>query len=528
METAAARVPGFGSVAEATGMLMSAMGYLAGADFPGLAGVEMADALRVLERADAVEAVVRGKLVKMFGLSGGPSADAHQSAGAWLKWETGITDAQAKAHRSWASRVDEHGPIIGAMLAGRYMSASLAARCCGWTRRIPLEFRGEADQILAAAFQAGAGEFELARIAAELIAKTAPPDEDDDRGFADRSLRLEDTLDGAGILRGETTPEATAALHAVLEVLSRKCGKEDTRTEPERMHDALQEAMNRLLGAKDLLPKKGGAPVTALVHMSLGGLRRLDEDSEMESAWAARIAAEWTGHRAANAVTGGDGGAWISGPAAAGGACDAALFPVVTGHADLSHLRALIDVCVTFWHTEHACTEAEAEAGRPAADRAANARLMEELLRKILGKVADILSGEPGLASMLRRGLAGPGLGGPSLPLDVGDTDTIPWHLRKAVDIRDQHCAWPGGCDRTALECEPHHIVHRCDHGRTCIANLMNLCHYHHHIAIHRDGWTLILHPDGTSEATSPEGTKTLRSHGHPPPQPPPQQPPPP
>jgi hypothetical protein len=78
METAAAQ---FGSVAEAAGMLELVMGYLAGADFPHLANAEMSGALRALERADAVEAVVRGKLIKMFGLSGGPAADAHQGIG---------------------------------------------------------------------------------------------------------------------------------------------------------------------------------------------------------------------------------------------------------------------------------------------------------------------------------------------------------------------------------------------------------------------------------------------------------------
>src|ERR1700678_890810 len=552
METAA-RAPRFGSVAEAAGGRETALGYLAGADFPRLTEAEMAGALRALERADAVEAVVRGKLVKMFDLSGGPSGDAHQTVGAWLKWETAVTKEQAKAHRAWARRVDEHPVIIESMTTGRHMSPSLAARCCGWTKKIPQEFRAEADGILAAAFQAGADEPELGRIAAELIAALAPPDQDDVT-FRDRSLRLEDTIDGAGTLRGEMSPECTAALHAVLDVLSRPCGKEDSRTRDERLHDAMHEAMLRLLGARDLLPKKGGAPVTALVHMNLGDLRRLDDGSVMEQAWIDRVTAQWAGHRAVKAMTGGDGGAWISGPAAAGIACDAALFPIVTGNADTSHLRTLIDTCVEYWHAEHADTAAQgaaeaaaaaaaspaagagaaaeaaadAAASGPVPDRAANARLMDDLIRQIIGKAADLMSGEPGLASMLRRGLAGPGLAGPSLPLDVGDTDDIPWHIRKAVDTRGPQCEFPSGCDRPATECQPHHIIHRAQHGATSVTGLRNFCFYHHHVLIHREGWTVTPFPDGTSEARSPDGQTIIRSHHRPPPQPqPPPEPPP-
>jgi hypothetical protein len=307
--------------------------------------------------------------------------------------------------------------------------------------------------------------------------------------------------------------------------------------------------MLRLLGARDLLPKKGGAPVTALVHMNLGDLRRLDDGSVMEQAWIDRVAAQWAGHRAVKAQTGGDGGAWISGPAAAGIACDAALFPIVTGNADTTHLRTLIDTCVEYWHAEHADTSAQAaaaaeagaaeagaaaeasaagaagtaaDAGGPVADRAANARLMDDLIRQIIGKAADLMSGEPGLASMLRRGLAGPGLAGPSLPLDVGDTDDIPWHIRKAVDTRAPQCEFPSGCDRPALECQPHHVIHRADHGATKVTGLRNFCFFHHHILIHRQGWTVTPFPDGTSQARSPDGATIIRSHQRPPPQPPP------
>src|SRR6202453_1487824 len=135
METAA-RAPRFGSVEEAAGVLESAIGDPAGGDFPGIAGARIADALRVLERADAVEAVVRGKLVKMFDLSGGPSGDAHQTVGAWLKWETAVTKEQAKAHRAWARRVDEHPVIIETMTTGRHMSRrARTSRSWGGSRR---------------------------------------------------------------------------------------------------------------------------------------------------------------------------------------------------------------------------------------------------------------------------------------------------------------------------------------------------------------------------------------------------------
>jgi len=42
-------------------------------------------------------------------------------------------------------------------------------------------------------------------------------------------------------------------------------------------------------------------------------------------------------------------------------------------------------------------------------------------------------------------------------------------------------------------------------------------CFFHHHIAIHKWGWTVTLNPDGTTTARSPDGTRVLRSHGPPP-----------
>jgi hypothetical protein len=97
----------------------------------------------------------------------------------------------------------------------------------------------------------------------------------------------------------------------------------------------------------------------------------------------------------------------------------------------------------------------------------------------------------------------------------VGRVRGIPDHLRRAVILRDRHCAWPGGCDKPPAACECHHIVPLSKGGRTKLANLTLLCEYHHQVCIHRLGWTFILHADGTTQARSPDG-QILRSHGPP------------
>ncbi len=127
-----------------------------------------------------------------------------------------------------------------------------------------------------------------------------------------------------------------------------------------------------------------------------------------------------------------------------------------------------------------------------------------------------MLSGPTGLAAYLRTGLLAGPAASVSLPLDTGAaTDTIPAHLRRLVTARDRCCRFPG-CDQPALACQPHHIVPRSQGGRTCLTNLLLLCTFHHLIAVHRWGWEVVLHPDGTVTVTSPDRTRTLHSHSPP------------
>ena len=69
---------------------------------------------------------------------------------------------------------------------------------------------------------------------------------------------------------------------------------------------------------------------------------------------------------------------------------------------------------------------------------------------------------------------------GESRPLDVGRrVRTVPPAIRRALELRDGGCAWPG-CSAPISWCDAHHIVHWADGGTTDLENLVLLCRRHH------------------------------------------------
>jgi hypothetical protein len=276
--------------------------------------------------------------------------------------------------------------------------------------------------------------------------------------------------------------------------------------------------MKRLL-AGDLLPDRAGNPVKALVHMTLGELRALDDGSLLQGEWITGAAARWAAHRAAASVTGSDGGAWLEGRAAQAVACDAILVPVVTGDIDPAALEDLVRLCVELHRLDHhdpAAPGPTPDEPSPLPGGPDRDELREEIRQAVIGKAVDLLSGPGGLASYLRRRQLGARLAGPSLPLDIGHSATIPAGIRTAVTLRDQHCQWAGGCDQPAAACEVHHLVHQANGGKTSVKTCGLYCTHHHQVMIHRLGWTVTLNPDGTTTARSPDGTKVFRSHSPP------------
>ena len=181
---------------EALDMIRAGLGYLAAADTASLGAATQAGCLRELEQAGAVLTAVRAFVLAGFTAGQGYADDAGYSAVSWLIHQTHITRGAAVGHTAWAKRTGTHPEVLAALAAEMYERA-----------------RGDL------------------------------PDQDPDRDFADRGVKLATTFGGAGVVHGDLTPECAELVGRVLDALGAPAGKEDNRSQEERYHDALQEAM---------------------------------------------------------------------------------------------------------------------------------------------------------------------------------------------------------------------------------------------------------------------------------------------
>jgi hypothetical protein len=173
----------------------------------------------------------------------------------------GLADPPGRDHprrrrraRRLVRRAAAH-PQAAALAAGE-ISESVARTICAWTDNLPADCRERADEVLLTAALSGLGLRDLAGLAGEIYARapktpdgSGDGDEDGDRGedadtaFGDRAVRLATTFQGAGVLHGDLTPQCAEVVRAVLDALSAPADGEDDRSQAQRYHDALEEAM---------------------------------------------------------------------------------------------------------------------------------------------------------------------------------------------------------------------------------------------------------------------------------------------
>ena len=488
--------------------------YLAGVSYPDLPAEVIGDVLAGMEQVDAVQAAIRGKAGDAF-----IDAKAHlewgqKNLGAWYRNETRVNGAAAKANRGWVKKQLEHPLIVAALARGNVISTSWAQQVAGWTGQLPEQYVQQADQILMEAAAGGVDIAGLARIAAELGALLADPSTDKDKEPGP-GLRLDLTFEGAGVLHGDLSPACAAKVKAVLEALAdAMTAPGDERSRHEKLHDALEQAMTRLLAAR-LVPQSQGAPTTAIAHIHFGDLVAMDQDSVLLERWKTDITAQWAAEQAGASTQPGDGGCWLTGDEARRIAVDAMIVPIVTANLDTTHLSELIQACLAYHQAAqaHAAQDTTDSAGGAASEPVPD---LDDLTRRILGIVIAIASGT---ASYLRQNQLGQiGLGGPSLPLDVGKSSRIPPQIRRAVTLRDKGtCAFPGGCGQPAQWCDQHHTIRQADGGETAVRLIGLFCQFHHDFLIHGLGWSITIEPDGTMTARRPDGSLYKRSHPPPP-----------
>ena len=362
-------IPAPASTAEAVDMVLAGLSYLAAADPTALAARAQAECLQTLEQADAIATAARARILAAFTAAQGYAADADYSPTSWLMHRTKVTKGAARAHLGWARRAAAHPQVVAALAEGTVLSESMARLICGWTGKLPPDCRERADEILLVAAGAGARPGDLAGLAAEIYARSRPQDQEDNDllpSFEDRQVRVETTFGGAGVISGDLTPECAAVVTAVLDALSAPRGAEDTRTKDQRYHDALEDAMRRLV-ASGLLPERAGQPVKVWAHVSLAELRALDDGSVLAQEWVGEMAVRWAARRAAASQAGGDGAAWLGGTPARAVACDASVIPVVTGQVDPGALDDLVGLCLQYaGHGPHCGTGPDpAQPGQP-------------------------------------------------------------------------------------------------------------------------------------------------------------------
>jgi hypothetical protein len=551
-------------------MLDVALDYINGSFSGDLPAMGHGEALVALGRVSGKLAAAKAQILARFDACRGYTEDGYGSAASWLAARNRET---GRAARTEVRRMRQHKahPAVAAAQARGDISDSWAAEIAEWTRKLPPELRECVDKLLIDTAAAGANLEDLAIVARAAYEKwrsqQPDPDEPDD-GFDDRYLKLGTTIDNAGRVTGDLTPECATALQAVLEALGKKAGPEDDRTEPQRFHDALQLACELLLRAQ-MVPDRAGADTRADVVIGLSQLREMPGASAFEQAWLAALAGQ---------------PGYLAGEDAKSAACDAIITPVVTGHPDLSVVDQMIDTILAYFHgaeddgpdatgpvrtedtAEANTAEAEdaaetadaveaedtaegataasgptdregapgstAEAGaedgspkNPVTGRTARTQFPVtrptlspeawQALRYAIARLAiDLASGPTGIAAILRQGLLEAPYNSKPVILDVGYSATIPGAIRRAVQLRARHCEWPG-CRKPLAHCDIHHLRHKRDGGPTSVTDCAALCQFHHDVCIHRWKWSLVLHPDGTTTAYGPEG-QVLHSHGPP------------
>ncbi|HTU07900.1 MAG TPA: DUF222 domain-containing protein, partial [Trebonia sp.] len=264
--------PAPASVAEALRMANASMDYLNSRAADEVDAAGSGEVLTSLGEIQSKFTAAHATVLSRFDAGDAHNADGYGTSARWLEAMARMTVRDAKAAMRQMRALGKH-PCLEEALAAGEISASWAAQILKWVSKLPARLRHDDEAIAgiveilvrAAASGASLEDLQAILVRAEALWRAGHPDADDDR-FEDRYVQVASTVDGAGTLRGDLTPECTAAVQAVLDALGKKAGPEDNRSEGQRFHDALQLGCELLIRAK-MIPDRAGADTHVAVHI---------------------------------------------------------------------------------------------------------------------------------------------------------------------------------------------------------------------------------------------------------------------
>ena len=115
-------------------MLDSAMGFLADLDAADMPAEAVAECLRGMEQADAVQAAARGQMLAVFDVKDGHLGDGQRTTRTWLVHTTRVTRGQAAEHKAVQALAQGHAPLLAGLRHGDVITKSVALQLARWTR----------------------------------------------------------------------------------------------------------------------------------------------------------------------------------------------------------------------------------------------------------------------------------------------------------------------------------------------------------------------------------------------------------
>jgi hypothetical protein len=364
----------------------------------------------------------------------------HKDCAHWLSVRTG-TDRGAAQEKVRAARALTHLPLTSEAMSRGELSFS---KVRALTRRAAPDSEAE---LLDLAKGATAAQLERMLRAWEKGGRQDEAQRERER-HESRALSVFPDDDGMYVVRGRLPPEVGALLMRVI------------------------EAAGDALFRERAVP---GMPV----------------DREKARREAAQLRADAIGLIAERAMAAGFGGRWRAGEEAPdkGGSgdavSDAAAQPAASGataHADVSDAVAhagATEPPISGSRAERYQVVVHVDAETLSADGAIGRSELEDGTR-LSAESARRLSCDAGLVRVAHRP--------DGSVLDVGrKTRTTSGGLRRALEIRDRGCRFPGCGLRFT---DAHHVKHWADGGETSLENCLLLCRHHHRL-VHEGRWTI-------------------------------------